>query len=169
MIGEVNGAILPDDLQDDDEEEEHAIDIDIDKTRNTRGIPKLFERCVKLYSLMEEKADSGGAAAYKIYYGSIAPMIEELGVAQSYQSKITTRLKMMGCVEMLKRGSGAAKSVWGLYKTPTIEDFYASDTTGDVKFKIEVKEHDALTQRVNDLIRRVTAVEDWARNNGMVI
>lgn len=153
MNGEANGEI--------------SVDENYESYQNAREIPKLFDHCLKLYNLMD--ASAIGEEGDKIYTGSIGPLVVSIGLAASYQSKLTDRLKKMSCVANLKRGSGAAKSVWGLYKKPTINDFFASDETGDVKIIKAREKYDAQTQRIKDLTGRVIALEDWCRKQGMSV
>lgn len=172
MNGVPNGATLPNESDEDiDEDADEDTYEDIDKEEDyesERELPKLFNHCLNLFRILNERAvgDDGD----KIYIGSISPLLIELGLASSYQSKLVARLKEMGSIAMLKRGSGAvSKSVWGLYKEPTIDDFYATDNTGDIKWRREKEKYDEHTQRIRDLQRRVTALEDFARKQGMVI
>lgn len=164
-------AILPDDSIQEDEDEEQIInnngDVSDEDAIEEEDVPKLFKHCLELYKLLDErgKGDEGD----KIYLGSISPLVVSLGLSPSYQSKLVSRLKEMGSIEMLKRGSGATKSVWGLYKEPTLQDFYASDNTGDIKWRKDKERYDEHTQRIKDITRRVTALEDFAREQGMII
>lgn len=167
MDGEANGAILPNDDIHEVQDSEEVINNNGDISPPERNIPKLFEHCLKLYQLLDRKGS--GESGDKIYVGSISPLVISLDLAPSYQSKLISRLKEMGSIAMLKRGSGAAKSVWGLYKTPTIDDFYASDNTGDVKWRKDKEKYDEHAQRIKDLTKRINALEDFAREQGMIV
>jgi hypothetical protein len=150
-----------------DVESEEESDVESNRELDLEGFPKLYQHCVRLYELLYKYGeDVSGGEIIKIYEGSITPLITELGISQSYQSKLVGRLRVMRCITMLKRGSGAAKSKWGLYKHPTIEDFHESDSTGEVKWRKELDKFDAQAQRITDLGRRITLVENWLRDQG---
>lgn len=138
-----------------------------DNDNVTSGTPKLFQHCVKLYELMEQHAKDTSDG--KIYVGTLTNLIAEMNLSASYHTKIVNRLKAMGSIIMIKRGSGAAKSVWGLYTPPTISAFRDTDETGDIKTHRQHKQTDIQTQRINDLGRRLSKLEDWARTQGMIV
>lgn len=138
---------------------------ELDTESQLEKYPKLYQHCVRLYELLVKYAENTDSDdEEKIYIGSITPLITELGISQSYQSKLVGRLRLMGCIRMLKRGSGAAKSKWSMYKYPTIKDFHDSDSTGEVKWRKELDKFDATTQRINDLSRRIADIENWLRD-----
>jgi len=174
----VSGAILPDDEEIEDytelelkegwDDANPGEEVDEEKLGlELEAYPRLYQHCARLYNFMlRDSIGDPTDPKEKIYIGTITPLIVEIGIAPSYQSKVISRLKSMGCVSMLKRGSGAVKSVWGLYKQPTIEAFNASDGTGDFHWRQERQKFDAANQRIIDLTRRLTALEDWARAQG---
>jgi hypothetical protein len=130
--------------------------------------PKLYQHCVKLYGLMEQ--DAKVASDGKIYEGSLGDLIKSMGLSQSYHSKIVGRLRAMGCISMLERGSGTStKSKWALYVQPTIELFNRTNNTGDAKWIAQTDVHNAHEQRIIDLSNRIKKIEDWARENGMAV
>lgn len=128
------------------------------------GEPKLFRHCVNTYKLMLdssiEKTDG------VVFVGTVTDLIKELGLSVSYQSTIGVKLRRMGCITMIKRGGGAAKSVYMLHKEPTLEDFNATDDTGDTKYLKKAEDDETALQKIRDLNRRLQAVEDWAREQG---
>jgi hypothetical protein len=112
---------------------------------------------------IETDATSDG----RMYLGGIGRLlIEYTDISVSYQSRITTRLRRMGCTTMYKRGGGLAPSVWLLHKEPTIELFKQSDLSGDIRYIQDKERTDALEQRYNDLARRLAKLEEWAMDQG---
>jgi hypothetical protein len=132
------------------------------------GLPKLFQHCIRLYELMEQ--DAKDASDGKVYEGSLGKLISSMGVSQSYHSKIVGRLKAMRCIAMRKRGSGTnTKSIWSLHGAPTIEEFNKTDNTGDATWIQRQEVHDAHEQRITDLTRRISNIEDYLREQGMAV
>lgn len=125
---------------------------------------KLFEHCVALYELMDEKAEDFPDG--RLYIGSLTTDFEELGIGGSYYTKVTSRLRSMGCVDQLRRGGGSKPSAWAIIEPPTKELFQASDATGFVHVQKKRTEFDALVQRLNDMSTRIKRLEEWARRNG---
>lgn len=134
----------------------------------TEEEPKLYQHCVALYDKLDSYAED--LSDGRVFVGVVSRIVmDELGLAQSYQSKIVNRLRGMGSISLMKRGGGSASSVWMLHKHPTLDDFFDSDNTGERQKIREQEKHNALQQRVIDLANRIKKIEEWAMDQGAPI
>lgn len=120
-------------------------------------VPALFEHVSTFYLAMEQesKTDTVNETGQKalIYEGYLTHLFKEQHLSMPYYSKITQKLKAMGCIEALRRGGSSAKSKWILHYPPDLEKFLATgDKVGKPKRQTRL---DTLEQQMRDLTRRM--------------
>lgn len=59
-----------------------------------------------------------------VYEGHLTKLFERNGFSTPYYSKITRKLKAMGCIRQLRRGGGGTESQWELRTEPTMELYH---------------------------------------------
>ena len=89
----------------------------------------LFDKCLMVYKAMYRHAD-GDSGVYKGHLSKL--MFNDLQLSNPYYTKITRKLKDMGCIEQTKRGNAVALSEWNLVKVPTWEDFISTPKRADL-------------------------------------
>lgn len=121
--------------------------------------PALFQHCESVYAAMLEEStiqDIDGHDA-TVYQGFLTRLITKLSLPNPYYTYITNALTEMGCILQLRRGGGSTPSLWLLRCAPTIELY--TEHAGDTNYSKRHDKYAALQQQMNDLNRRVTALE----------
>jgi hypothetical protein len=114
----------------------------------------LFDHCVSVYQEMEAQARDERNDGL-VYEGHLTKLFHQLGLSTPYYTSVMNRLKLMGCVDQLRRGGGSSPSRWRLTRVPNEESFRSFENT-NVAPKGKVA---ALEQELRILARRVTELE----------
>jgi len=120
--------------------------------------PKLFEKCVAAYALMENHAIKVHEGL--VYQGSLTQQLaDEADISPGAYSHVLGKLRAMDCVRQLERGGGAKGSQWLLIEKPTLAVF------NKVPHQPISQKHgkNAQHQQIRDLGSRVTALESQVR------
>jgi hypothetical protein len=120
--------------------------------------PALFLHTAAVYRRMEQEAKQEDVEGMSmlVYTGLITRLVTvDLNLSVPYFSAVRNALLGMRCVIQLKRGGGASPSRWALIKEPTLDLYeqYANRVQPTSRTSV-------LSQQVNDLAVRVTAVEE---------
>lgn len=118
-------------------------------------VPALFEHCTFAYNVMLEQGEPYGEGLYK-WEGSLTNLFEEIGLGISRYTRVTRVLQKMGCIEQKHRGGGPVPSEWILVKEPDMETFEWAKR----KLKYEEGQADPMEQRISDINRRLSDLED---------
>jgi len=125
-------------------------------TDKDSDIPAMYEHCKLIYETMLEQAKPYGDGEMSLWEGSLTGLFEDVGLGISRYTSVTKLLQKMGCLEQKHRGGGPVPSQWVVIKDPDLETFeYAKQ-----QLKYEQRGPDPMEQRVNDLNRRLSAVEE---------
>lgn len=124
-------------------------------------IPALFEHCLTVYAAMEEQGSLGPIRSMDnqeglVYEGFLTHLItEEAHLSLPYYTKVTGKLKAMGCIQQLRRGGSSSPSRWLLHHQPTMELY---DETDDAPGKKQRTDRlDTLEQQLRDINDRLLA------------
>ncbi len=133
--------------------------------------PKLFEQCVQAYKLLYAESsdpeeigiDIGNAEPYRVFRGSITRIIYNVkDVNSGNYSRLMTRLKEMGCIELVERGSGTIPSVVHLHFAPDYQRYTRAKgqhTKGKKKERQLEEQIIALSARLARLEVRVNRID----------
>lgn len=131
---------------------------------DVRPLPALYGYLAKVYKQMEDEAEvetlpDDENETGLVYTGHLTVLFQGMNIPNPYYTSVTRALKAMGCVIQLRRGGGSATSKWLLVAPPTEVSFMDADLgkrrTVAGKGKVAI-----LEQRIRDLTRRVTVLED---------
>lgn len=109
--------------------------------------PATFNYLAQLYELLENESKDG------MFEGSTTKTFRQLGVSQSYYSKLYAYLYELGCIELVRRGTSHYPSQLRLIHAPTLEEFDASYLT-NVKPRATL-----LEQRISHIEGRLPKVD----------
>jgi hypothetical protein len=124
-----------------------------DKSTET---PVLYQQCCLVYDKMLKESEPYGDGELYIWEGSLTHLFNKLGLGISRYTTVTKHLQKMGSMEQKQRGGGPVPSQWILVKAPDLETFEWAKQ----KIKYEESQMDPTAQRLQDLNRRVTNLED---------
>jgi hypothetical protein len=98
-----------------------------------------------------------------VWEGSLTDLYRNMGIGQSYYSKIMNNLKSMGCVTMTQRGSRKTPSILVLHHSPDRAEWQAHHARPDLTNRLEGA---TLTDRVFNLEQRIGGINivDALRN-----
>jgi hypothetical protein len=129
------------------------------------GMPAKYRHCLDVYDVMESRCEHTPEGV--LFEGSLTNVItQELALGNAYYTQLVSKLKDMGCIEMLRRGGGPSPSVWLLKRRPTVEAYNTADKQDRERGHITKADKEILKQRQVDLERRITKLEDILRGMG---
>lgn len=123
-------------------------------------LPAIFEYTARIYGAMEEEATlealgpQYGDEEGLVYEGFLTKLIQDNDLPNPYYTKVTQELKRMDCARQLRRGGSTSKSRWLLLQPPSPELWHNSVGSTPRTGK------DAVDQRINDLAKRMSVVEE---------
>jgi DNA-binding IscR family transcriptional regulator len=149
-------------------------------------VPKVFEYGLRLYEEIASNAIDG------VFTGSKTAAFRNLGISQSYYSKLYRTLQELGCIEMLQRGSGEGigrNSVIRVHEPPTEDTFFTVYQTThrqslDIAGRLDIVEQKvqnvegrtpdidlnryilSFEQRLTDIDTRLTEIESRLTSKG---
>jgi len=128
-------------------------------TVESNAAPKLYTQCVAVYEQMAENSQE--SAHGQIWTGSLTTMVTDLGYSAGVYTKVSTRLRSMGCATMIQRGAGPIESVWQLNFPPTFDIYEQNKKEIAEKRKERAPKANAddVMQMVHDLNRRLISAE----------
>jgi hypothetical protein len=85
----------------------------------------VFDHCVRVYREMEaqSRVENVEDAVWLVYEGYLTKLFGSLQLSTPYYTKVREMLKVMGCIEQLRRGGGNTPSRWRLVREPNEESF----------------------------------------------
>lgn len=105
-------------------ENNHAESVPTESQEQEKPTSVIFDHCVAVYTEMLSQARE--EVDGMIYEGHLTKLITgHLGLATPRYTLILNHLKIMGCVEQLRRGGGNSPSRW-LLRDPPDEDTFRS-------------------------------------------
>lgn len=141
-----------------------------------KPMPALWGYTQRVYSAMEDEAEAEELPGEVeegedqptglVYTGHLTSLFQTMAIPNPYYTHVTRMLKAMGCIQQLRRGGGPSMSKWLLIAPPTEEAFLeveSGKSTMARKGKVA-----ALEQRIRDLNKRVTVLEDITRKGAKV-
>jgi hypothetical protein len=118
--------------------------------------PKVFEYALQLYRNLEAESKDG------LWEGSKTAAFRNLGVSQSYYSRIYGTLQELGCIEQIHKGAGEGfgrASVLRLHHAPEIEPFGSTYAARKRQRLTIVTQVDTLRQDVEQLKGRLPEID----------
>lgn len=132
------------------------------------GMPALYDHCVQIYDAMFEDADLHNKdnpdpeQRHFVWEGFLTKLFTDQGFSVPYYTSVRSALMRMDCIRQIRRGGGTAPSQWLLVQKPTPElwNAYATSTGVAERNKTKMSKTRMLEQRINDLHKRVSALEE---------